>query len=183
VAKQTIGQVAKEIGQRPSQVFAKRLKETRNDRGFSQTALAQRLTDVGQPMSKAALLRIESGERGLLLDEAIALAQVLHVAPAHLLSPPDDERIALTPSYAVDGAGMRNWLLFGEPFLEMTEPGKRASARIKLAFNIEAYARAIVDAGRGDDKAGVDSATRALEAVIRDHHKEIDRLQGDENGE
>jgi transcriptional regulator with XRE-family HTH domain len=180
VPKLTIGETN---AQRPSQVFAKRLQETRKDRGFSQTALAQRLTEAGQPMSKAALLRIESGERGLLLDEALALAQVLHVAPAHLLSPEDDEQIALTPSFSVDGAGLRNWLLFGAPMLAMTEEGQRASARIKLAFNIEDYARAIVDARDGRDKAGLESATRALEAVILEHQKEIVRVNAeDERG-
>jgi transcriptional regulator with XRE-family HTH domain len=169
--------------QRPSHVFAKRLRETREARGFTQTELAQLVSDAGQPISKAALLRIERGERGLALDEALALAQVLNVAPAHLLSPPDDEQVWLTPSYAMDGTGLRNWLLFGVPILAMTEPGQRASARMKLAFNVEAYAQAIVDAKRGRDEEGKKVAIAALETAILDHQKEIERLRADENGE
>jgi transcriptional regulator with XRE-family HTH domain len=179
MAKLTMGE---QEARRPSQVFAQRLRERREGRGFTQTQLAQLVTEAGQPMSKVALLRIERGERGLLLDEALALAQVLHVAPAHLLSPEDDEMVALTPSFSVDGAGLRNWLLFGAPMLAMTQEGQRASARIKLAFNVENYAQAIVDAKQGSDKAGLDSATRALEAVILEHQEEIARVKAEEEG-
>jgi transcriptional regulator with XRE-family HTH domain len=170
---------SEERKQRPSQVFAKRLRETREARGFTQTELAQLVTGKGQPISKAALLRIERGKRGLSLDEAFALAQVLNVAPAHLLSPPDDEQVWLTPSYAVDGTGMRNWLLFGAPILAMTEPGQRASARMKLVFNVEVYAQAIVDADRGRDEEGKRVAIAALEGAILGHQKEIDRLDAE----
>jgi transcriptional regulator with XRE-family HTH domain len=177
VPKLTIGE---NEAKRPSQVFAQRLREKREARGFTQTELAHLVTEAGQPMSKVALLRIERGERGLLLDEALALAQVLHVAPAHLLSPEDEEQVALTPSFSVDGAGLRNWLLFGAPMLAMTQEGQRASARINLAFNVEDYAQAIVDAKLGRDKAGLESATRALEEAILEHQKEIARVNAEE---
>jgi transcriptional regulator with XRE-family HTH domain len=164
---------------RPSHDYAKRLRETREARGFTQTELAQLVSDAGQPISKAALLRIERGERGLSLDEALALAQVLYVAPAHLLSPPDDEQVWLTPSYAVDGAGMRNWLLFGDPLL-LTPPGKRVRARTELAFIVEAHAQALMDAKRGNDQAGRDRANRELVAAIRDHQQEIARVNAED---
>ena len=85
-------------GLRPSEIFARRLREVRTARGESQETLAQTMTERGAcPLSKAALLRIEKGKgfdeggRGLSLDEAIALAAVLNAAPAHLLTPPEGE--------------------------------------------------------------------------------------------
>ena len=99
---------------RPSEVFGARLREIRTSRGLTQEALAEIVTAQGRPMNKAAVLRIERGERGLALDEALALAWALQVAPAHLLSPRDDSMVWITNNIGVDGAGMRNWLLFGD---------------------------------------------------------------------
>jgi transcriptional regulator with XRE-family HTH domain len=99
----------------PSKVFGRRLREWRAERGLSQTQLAAAVTEAGQPLSKAALLRIENGTRELKLDEAIVLAQVLRVPFADLLEPPRDRLVALTNSVAVDGDGMRRWLVTGEP--------------------------------------------------------------------
>src|SRR5688500_4231713 len=98
---------------RPSEIFAARLRETRKARDLTQTELAQLMTDAGLPLSKPALLRIENGERGLSLDEAIALSAVLYAVPAHLLTPPDDGIVALTDKLGVDGEGLRAWLLHG----------------------------------------------------------------------
>jgi hypothetical protein len=49
---------------KPSEVFARRLRDTRKACGLTQTALAQRATDEGRELDRAAALRIESGERG-----------------------------------------------------------------------------------------------------------------------
>ena len=139
---------------RPREVFAARLRETRKARGFSQTELAHRMTERGHPMSRAALLRVERGERGLSLDEALALAAELFVAPAHLLSPPDGEFVWLTDRFGVDGEGMRAWLLHGDDFVATWgdyQAGERESA---FGRALLVHAKAYIDAERGDDKAG-----------------------------
>lgn len=161
---------------RPSDVFAKRLKEIRGSRGLSQTALARLVTDAGRPLSKAALLRIESGERRLTLDEAMALALILGVAPAHLLSPPGDAIVWITDQWGTDGSGLRNWLLLGDPHL-LTVPGQRVRLRTRLAFAVETYAQAIVDAKRGNDTAGRRAAIAALTEAIKIHAGEIGKLE------
>jgi transcriptional regulator with XRE-family HTH domain len=151
----------------PSEVFASRLRAIRKERGLSQDDVARRMTEGGRPLSKVALLRIEKGTRGLSLDEALALARVLDVAPAHLLSPPDGSTVSLTDNVAVDGAGLRNWLLFGEPLLHETPTGRRAHMRMRFAAAVETYAQALVDAKNGGDTAGVENAKRMLASVLR----------------
>src|SRR5215217_3374746 len=103
----------------PTEVFAARLREMRDARGLTQAELAQQMTEAGRPLSRGALLRLESGERGLLLDEAIALTRLLHAVPAQLLTAPEGALTALTGKEAVDGDGMRNWLVYGEPILQL----------------------------------------------------------------
>jgi len=172
---------ADETQMQPSDVFGARLREIREGRGFTQLELAARLEAKGRPMNKAAILRIEKGVRGVSLDEAFALAAVLVVAPAHLLSPPDGEHVWLTGNMAVNGAEMRNWFLFGDPLLISPE-GRRVSARMDLVFTIEALAQAIVDAKRGGDSAGSQTAIRELMQAIAAHQQTIGEI-GDEGGE
>jgi transcriptional regulator with XRE-family HTH domain len=170
---------AEEDQKSPSEVFASRLREIRKARDLSQTELARRMTEEGRPMNKAALLRIENGQRGLSLDEALALAELLKVAPAHLLSPPDDAMVWLTDNRGVDGAGMRNWLLFGDPLL-LNPPGRRFVLRAELVGAIEVYAQAIIDAKNGRDEEGRKHAIRALEAAIMEHNTAISQVADEE---
>ena len=79
----------------------------------------------------------------------------------------------------VDGAGMRNWLLFGEPLLSDTPTGKRAEMRMRLAFAAETYAQAIVDAKNGDDTAGKNDALRMLHALMNSHADAIASVDED----
>jgi transcriptional regulator with XRE-family HTH domain len=164
---------------RPSHVFVKRLREVRERRNLSQTQLARLMTDAGRPLSKVALLRIETGKRGLSLDEALALAALLPVAPAHLLSPPDDAMVWPTDNLGFDGSAMRNWLLFGDPLL-LTPTGQRAKLRIGFTHAIEVYAQAIVDAKNGHDSEGQKHATDALYRTIVEHQAAMRRIGDDE---
>jgi transcriptional regulator with XRE-family HTH domain len=161
---------------RPSEVFAGRLRETRQARGLSQAELARRLTDAGRPMSKAALLRIESGERGLSLDEALALAHGLNAVAAHLLSPPNGAFIALTDSFALDGSGLRDWLRYGlwswEP---APDEGHREGERANLEATLARLAVALTDAVNGNDKAGMKDVSWAIVETVRQHPEALKR--------
>jgi transcriptional regulator with XRE-family HTH domain len=168
-----------EKGLRPSAVFAARLRKIRDDRGLSQAELARQMTEQGRPMSKAAVLRIENGERGLSLDEALAFATVLSAVPAHLLSPPDGEHVWLTESLGLTGAELRNWLLFGDPLLVSTE-GKRVRVRMNTIFMVEKLAQAIVDAKRGGDEAGSKATVLQLHKVIGFHKEELEAIEREE---
>jgi transcriptional regulator with XRE-family HTH domain len=171
---------------RPSEVFAERLRETRNARAMSQTQLAEEMTQQGRPISKAALLRIEKGTRGLTLDEAVALAATLFAAPANLLNPPEGSRLALTDNQAVSGDALRNWLLTGNPILAWPAAPTsedRATLRVTLEQDLAQYARALIDAGRAGDKAGSQAAIDAITAAIARHNNAVDEIQRREKEE
>lgn len=159
---------------RPSRVFGDRLREIRRDRKFSQTELAHRMTERGRPMSKEALLRVERGGRGLSLDEALALAACLHVAPAHLLSPPGEEIVWLTDKQGVDSEGMRAWLLHGDEFIATASEYQRGELAKALEGVVLAHARALVDAQKGDDKAGVRNQLYALGRAALRYQKALE---------
>jgi hypothetical protein len=165
-------------------VFAQRLQETRVAREkMSQAELAQRATDVGRPLDRAAVLRIESGQRGLALDEAVALATILRAAPAHLLTPPEGELVALTDKEAVDGEALRNWLMYGAPFLGMAaavavdRDQEQLALRAQLERDLTQYALALTDAVRGEDKAGIRLAGEAIVLAVGDYQEAIERRE------
>jgi transcriptional regulator with XRE-family HTH domain len=98
------------MGRTPGDVFRARLTEARKARGWSKAALARRLEEIGHPLHETAIVRIESGKRGVTLDDSVAIAAALDVAPIHLWLPIDgDEPIALTPALEVDIEHAREW--------------------------------------------------------------------------
>jgi transcriptional regulator with XRE-family HTH domain len=173
---------------RPSEIFATRLRETREARGGkSQGEVAKMMRDEGRPMSKGAVLRLEKekpepGEgRVLSLDEAIAFAAVLNVSPAHLLSPRGDEKVGLTDKRAVDSAGLRAWLLHGYEFVATGSEYQRGERAKELERVVLAHAQAFVDAARGDDEAGKLDALKALgrtAILYRDQIEQIEQTGG-----
>lgn len=81
----------------PGRVFADRLREERVRAGFSQAALAERLTEVlSQAIDASAITRIEKHERTVKLDEAVMIAEVLEVPLTTLLRGREtvDEKVA-----------------------------------------------------------------------------------------
>jgi transcriptional regulator with XRE-family HTH domain len=163
-----------------AEVFARRLRETRRARGWTQAELAQRVTEVGRPLSRAAVMQIESGRRGVQLDEAIALAAVLHAVPAQLLSPPEGEIVDLHAKAGVDGQGMRNWLAFGSPFQHVPDP-HRDELRRNLEAVLLVHAQALIDANRGNDAAGRAEAVKALVEAVGRHLAALEQ-EGEHDG-
>lgn len=158
---------------RPSEVFARRVRETRKARGLSQTELAARMTERGRPLSRPALQQLETGNRGVSLDEALALAMCLDAAPANLLSPAADALLALTDNCAVDGEALRTWFATGDALVGAAWPATpgaddRAALDVILSETLSSQAVAFVDALRAKDKSGIKTLYRAMgEAVDR----------------
>lgn len=71
---------------RPEDVFARRMREVRTDRGLSQSQVAAALADHGIKVDPTAVTRMEKATRAVRLDEASAVAQVLDVPLPMLLS-------------------------------------------------------------------------------------------------
>ena len=81
----------------------KRLREQQN---LGLRALAQRLADVGRPLTHTALDKIERGTRRVDVDDLMALAAALDVSPATLLMPdvpavPGVSELAYRPEWDV----------------------------------------------------------------------------------
>jgi transcriptional regulator with XRE-family HTH domain len=153
----------------PSHVFARRLRETREDRGLSQRQLAEAMTAVGRPMDRIAVHRMEKipPERVVSLDEMLGFAKVLEIAPALLISPPDREHVWITNGVGYKGGEVRNWLVWGTPGMP-----ELARDRLALAWEMEdyvSYFQAYVDAKRGNDVAGQEAASDQLFNLVKAH--------------
>ncbi|WP_159327209.1 helix-turn-helix domain-containing protein [Streptomyces tendae] len=60
----------------------------RTERGLAQRQLADRITDLGRPMSNTMLSRIERAQRRCDVDDLVAIAEALLVSPLVLLEGP-----------------------------------------------------------------------------------------------
>ncbi|WP_329356699.1 helix-turn-helix transcriptional regulator [Streptomyces anulatus] len=67
---------------------ARRISVERVKRGWSTTALSDRLNEAGFDMNPSAVWRIENGKRRINLDEAIGFAEVFGVSLSNLVGPP-----------------------------------------------------------------------------------------------
>lgn len=73
---------------------ARRVRTLREAREWSQIELAERMTELGNPMNKSSIWRIENpdskaGRRGITIGEAIGLARAFETTLAELLLPDD----------------------------------------------------------------------------------------------
>lgn len=67
------------------------MKELRTARGWSAAHLAKEMTGVGVAWDRSIVANLELGRRATVsVEELLALAYVLNVAPVHLLVPVDD---------------------------------------------------------------------------------------------
>ena len=60
--------------------FSDRLRELRLEKGYSQATLSQKITNLGQPLSEAALAKYESGRTIPNLQVAAYLADYFGVS-------------------------------------------------------------------------------------------------------
>jgi len=106
----------KERGKSATEVLAAQLPAIRARRQLSAAALAQRVKGLGGGLDRAAISKIETGARGVSLDEAIMLAVALDLAPVHLFVPRDDgDTVSLTPVVSVAADDVRGWVRGQQP--------------------------------------------------------------------
>ncbi|GGJ75910.1 hypothetical protein GCM10010123_02300 [Pilimelia anulata] len=113
-----IGQNGHPARIRASAVVAAQVKSLRKRRGMSATVFTSRCAELGAPaMTLNVLANIETGRRGVSVDELLVFALVLDVAPAHLLAPPDDARhLAITDDVTVpDARTAEQWMVGRQP--------------------------------------------------------------------
>ncbi|CAN5777902.1 hypothetical protein BH20ACT14_BH20ACT14_01740 [soil metagenome] len=93
-----------------SRVFGRQVKEARRRLGLKQGELAKRLEELGVDMHQVTIARVESGERRVSVDDALAIAAALGVNPLYLFSGDfTNEPVPVTPTLEVTPSQMRFW--------------------------------------------------------------------------
>jgi len=116
----------------PHRAIAARVRKLRTDRGWSGRRLGEALSGVGVPWDRSIVANFENGRRpSVSVEEWLALAYVLDVAPMHLLVPPHDGYLHVLPQAPTDEpassdavietASARAWISGSQP-LAGTEP-------------------------------------------------------------
>lgn len=96
----------------PTRVVAQRVREVRERRRMSASRLAEEMTRVGVPWDRGTVAKLETGRRAnVSVAELLALADVLNIAPVHLLIPLDDEQpYQVTPTRVEPAGIVRDWI-------------------------------------------------------------------------
>jgi transcriptional regulator with XRE-family HTH domain len=106
------------VAPRPSETVGKQVARARDRRGWSQQKFADRLKelDPDTTLNRAAVAKIESGVRGVTLDEVVFLAVALSVPPVALMLPiGTEEWVLLSPSTEVDIFRALDWFCAEAP--------------------------------------------------------------------
>ncbi len=162
--------------QRPGQVFARRVKEERQACGWSQQELVDRLGQLGYPMSRSTLIRIEAGgtraEKAPLQD-LLALAAGLGVHATDLMAPLADETaMAITPNLIFSAPLAREWVR-GElvlPMVAFVDVEKLSDSELRRLLERQmtrAFSPANRERARADLAPAIDDAMK----IIRDPDK------------
>ncbi|QIJ62219.1 helix-turn-helix transcriptional regulator [Streptomyces sp. JB150] len=92
--------------------LARRVKEVRMRRGFTAQQLAEALQAQGIAWQRTTVVKLENGTReNVTLNEVLALAYVLGVAPVHLMVDPDTASpYPVTAQVSAPAAAVRSWV-------------------------------------------------------------------------
>lgn len=109
-------QTARSVGE----VLAERVRRYREQQGLRQEDVADRCVELGYPMSRVTLAKLEAGgtrSENASLAEVLVLAAALDVPPPLLFLPlGDDEEMAITPNVTVHPHLVLDWLAGDEAF-------------------------------------------------------------------
>lgn len=145
----------------PHRAIADRVRELRKKRGWSAAHLAAELAKAGIPWDRSIVAKFENGQRASLsVEELLALAYVLSVAPVHLMVPiaDDDEPYEVVPGVARRRETIRAWIRgleepFGDPRIyaaEAPEHEKRPDAHGRIA-----HVQAVAQMREAAEKLGI----------------------------
>lgn len=91
--------------------MAKNLLDLRTARGLSTLRLSAAMKEIGQKVPASGITRIEKGDRRVDVDDLVAFALALNVAPNALLLPPtwSDEQVQLAPEVSLSAKTAWLW--------------------------------------------------------------------------
>lgn len=97
---------------RPHKVLAERVRKVRGERGLTGAGLAERMTEAGIKWDRSVVANLENGRRASVsVEELLALAYVLDVAPVHLVVPiTAGGCLSVTPDVSVTNEQARAWI-------------------------------------------------------------------------
>jgi len=104
---------------------------------------------------------LESGDRGVTLDEWPAISFALFVSPLALISADSDGLVWLTPGHAVDQEGLENFISFGDP-LALGREAQQAVMDESYGRALATLAWWLLDAQRQGDKTALRDTVRAI---------------------
>jgi transcriptional regulator with XRE-family HTH domain len=85
--------------------------EVRRRRGWTQQQLADKLAEIGYPMERTAILRLEKGKRAdVRLSDVFAFALALDTWPINLIVPREDEAPVQVGGRVVTAPAARAWI-------------------------------------------------------------------------
>jgi transcriptional regulator with XRE-family HTH domain len=86
----------------PGSVVAEEILRLRRRREWTQQAFAERLSELGMPMDRSVIAKIETKKRQVSIDELFAIAAALEVSPMSLVIPhagASQDPYSVVPSY------------------------------------------------------------------------------------
>lgn len=170
----------------PSTVLCRQLAAVRGRKGWTQQQLAGRLKALRFPLDRTAISKIEKQLRGVSLDEALALAAALEVAPTALFLPRDGSMVEVTPRLRVDGQRAAEWIRGHMPlgtdeepvsirtyWDEVSDVDARAWRR-GWVLSLQQIPVGLAKAAARDDREAMRLGLEALEGVIEQAKRELD---------
>lgn len=124
---------------RPQDVVARQVQLRRAQRAegggaWRQADLAERLGRYGVHMDPTQVGRLESGSRGVKVDDLLALAAALMCTPADLLVPPEGEKLTMGPHWSLDADQVRTWVSGRRSWIAALRAPLRATDLQRQAF-------------------------------------------------
>ena len=162
------------------------IQRARKKAGLSAVQLSDRVGELGVPIHRVALGKIETADRDVTLKELIAIATALEVAPMHLLFPNALEPVRVLPDVEMDGLGALGWFfgmggtMRGTAIRRMFAPddGLLIAARlIALQNDVHAREQALTAHRRDLELATDDSARELIEQSILGDEAWIERAK------
>lgn len=113
---------------RPTSVIAARVRSLRQRHGWSADQLAERMTAAGVPWSRIIVTKLETGRRpSVSVEEMLALALVLGVAPVHLVVPTTGDEAdpyEVAPGRPVAAWEAREWIRGRMPLQQLGQDAR-----------------------------------------------------------
>ena len=170
----------------PSDVLARQVRHWRNERRLSTQDLSNRLTELGTTkLNRRVISKIESGERGVTIDEWLQLAHALAVPPPLLLMDLDSgASVSIAPKVTLHPWIVWGWIAgehaspvpseHGDALISRVEEFSRAARAVQLYRLEEKASDAVHNALSGIRTAEYTGEEQALKAARAAH---IDALR------